>query len=291
MSIENLPVISLDISLVEKHHHEPNVLSDLIKNQVGSLVFDMEKAKGREACRSHAAQIIKCIKPALDASKALALEAKKVIDKDLTFRKEFEKCIREIADGVRQPLTAWEYQQKMIAAKLQAEKELIERKNREQAEYLQAFDSALQENELFDLRKEKALRDKAEQARIAEEQRKEREAQAVSNAVKAEQERAKREQAEKDRQAQEALAQAERERIAAEQRAEQAARIERERIEREQAEKERIERERAKNEAHRKCVHNEIISAMIENGISKDDAKKVITLSAKGQLGRLIIIY
>ncbi len=291
IEVAQLPRVQLDISEVATYHHEPAVLIQKIAQQAGSLAFDMTTAKGRDACRSHAAQIIKCIKPALDASKQLAADAKRVIDKDLSFRKEFEKGVREIADHHRRPLTEWEAEQERIEREKREEEERIEREAREAEEYLRDWDAAITENELFDLRREKALRDQAEQARIAEEQRKEREDQAVADALKREQERAQREQEEKDRQAQEELAKAERDRIAAEQRAEQAAKIERERIEREQAEQARIERERTENEAHRKTVHNEIFKALCENGIDKDVAKQVTILAIEQKLGRLQIAY
>lgn len=296
--VKQLPKVDLNIELVAVHHHEPEVLVQRIANMAGRFVFDMTTAKGRDACRSHAAQIIKCITPALNASKQLATDAKKVIEKDLRFRKEFESGVREIAEHHRKPLTAWEKEQERIAAeekaeqeRIAAEQERIEREEREAAEYLKEWDAALQENELYDLRREKALRDQEEQARIAEEQRKEREAQAIANAVKAEQERAQREQEEKDRQAQEALEKAERERVAAEQRAEQAAQAERERIEREQAEKERIAREESQRLEHRVKIDDEIVKALESNGFSFDDAVKIIDLASAGKLGRLAINY
>lgn len=280
VEIAQLPRVQIDINEVAVYHDEPATLVQKIAQQAGSLVFDMTTAKGRDACRSHAAQIIKCIKPALDASRQLAADAKRVIDKDLTFRKEFEKGVREIAEHHRKPLTEWEAEQERIEREKREEEERIARIEQEKAQYLADWDSALAENELFDLRREKALRDQTEQARIAEELRKEREAKAIADAVKVQQEQVERERIEAERRVQEA-----------EQRAKQAAQAERERIEREQAEQARIERERAENEAHRKTVHNEIFKALCENGIDKDIAKQVTILAIEQKLGRLQIAY
>lgn len=285
--VKQLPKVDLNIELVAVHHHEPEVLVQRIAKMAGRFVFDMTTAKGRDACRSHAAQIIKCVTPALNASKQLAADAKKVIEKDLKFRKEFESGVREIAEHHRKPLTAWEKEQERIAAeekaeqeRIAAEKERIEREEREAAEYLKEWDAALQENELYDLRREKSLREQAEQARIAEEKRKEREAKIAADAV-----------AESERKAKEDLANSEKARKDAEQRADQAAKDERERIEREQTEKERIAREESQRLEHRVKIDDEIVKALESNGFSFDDAVKIIDLASTGKLGRLVINY
>jgi hypothetical protein len=280
IEIAQLPKVQIDISDVAIYHNEPATLVQKIAVQAGSLVFDMTTAKGRDACRSHAAQIVKCIKPALDASRQLAGDAKKVIEKDLTFRKEFEKGVREIADHHRKPLTEWEAEQERIEHEKREEEARLAAIAQAEIDYQAAHESALSENELFDLRREKQAREQAEQARIAEEQRKEREAQSVANAVKAQQEQAERERIESERRVQEA-----------EQRAEQAAKAERERIEREQAKQAQLDRERTENEAHRKTVHNEIFRALCENGVERDVAKTVVTLAIERKLGRLMIGY
>lgn len=291
VEIKSLPVVDLDTDLVAVHHDNPSYLVNLVAEKAGNLVFDCSTSKGRDSCRSHSASIIKTISPVLNASKALAIDAKKVIEKDLSFRKNFEVGVREIAERTRQPLTAWEFEQERIAAEAKAEQERIEREEREAAEYLLSWEQALQENELYDLRREKVLREKAEQERIAEEQHKEREAQAVANAVKAEQERAQREQDDKDRQAQEALAKSERERIAAEQRALQSAQAEREKIACEQAEKERVAREESQRLEHRIECDDFIVKALEKHGFSFDDASKIVILALNRELGALQINY
>jgi hypothetical protein len=277
-------------------------LVEKISIMSGRFVFDMTTSKGRDACRSHSAQIIKCISPALTASKQIAADAKKVIDADLNFRRHFEKGVREIAELTRQPLTEWEAEQERIAQAEKAEQERIEQLAREELEYLQAHETALTENELFDLRKEKALREKAEKERLDEELRKQQESLKIAQAVKAEQERAEREQAEKARQAQLEIEKAQQEKRQAEQREkeallraefekQEAVRLERERIERENAEKLRIDREEAQRLEHRIAVDDEVCRALMAHGFSFDDAVKIIELAATGQLGRLVIRY
>lgn len=184
IEIAQLPRVQIDITEVAFYHDEPATLVQKIAQQAGSLVFDMTTAKGRDACRSHAAQIIKCIKPALDASRQLAADAKRVIDKDLSFRKEFEKGVREIADHHRKPLTEWEAEQERIEREKREEEERLAAIAQAEIDYQAAHESALVENELFDLRREKQAREQAE-----------REAQAIAQAVKVAQERIEYEQA------------------------------------------------------------------------------------------------
>lgn len=74
-------------------------------------------------------------------------------------------------------------------------------------------------------------------------------------------------------------------------RAKQAAENERLRLER-QAQEERAEAERqAANKQHRAEVNREILAVLVSEGLSEEDAKKVITLAAKNKAGRLIINY
>ncbi|MEI6745989.1 MAG: YqaJ viral recombinase family protein [Methylococcaceae bacterium] len=251
IEIAQLPKVQIELSDVAIYHDEPTTLIQKIAQQAGSLVFDMTTAKGRDACRSHASQIIKCIKPALDASKQLAADAKRVIDKDLTFRKEFEKGVREIADHHRQPLTEWEAEQERIEREQREEIARLAAIEQAEIDYQAAHELAITENELFDLRREKQAREQAERIAEGERQRVLNESLAVERAVKAEQER----------------------------------------IEREQAKQAQLERERTENEAHRKAVHSEIFRALCENGVDRDVAKTVVTLAIEKKLGRLMIAY
>jgi len=61
-----------------------------------------------------------------------------------------------------------------------------------------------------------------------------------------------------------------------------------------QAQLQREENSRLKREAdteHKKQINNAILSVLVENGITEDDAKKVITLAAKGLLPNTQINY
>lgn len=309
MTEKKLPAIELAEKDVIENHASPSILAERIREIVNPLVFDVSTSKGRSECKSTAAQIIRCITVAHNVSKSLAADAKEVIAKDLSFRKEIEAELRKISEEVRKPLTHWEDEQSYLsdwelaiaeneAFDLRKEQERIDAKKK----YLSDWELAIAENEIFDLRKEKEAKEALERAeqekreqeereRVAEEQRKEREAQAVAKALKDQQDKQEQERIEAEKKAQEAIEKAEREKIAAEQRAEQAAKEERERIEREQKEKQRIEEERARNVEHRRKINNEIVCLLVENGFSEIDAKKVVQLSASGMLGNLVVSY
>jgi colicin import membrane protein len=167
---------------VATYHDNPAYLVNLVAEKAGSFVFDCSVSKGREACRSHSASIIKTITPALNASKMLAVDAKKVIEKDLSFRKGFESGVREIAERTRQPLTEWEREQERIAAEAKAIEDKKAAAIQAEIDYQAAHQAALDYNEMFTFRREK------EQAERAE-----RDAQLVAAAVAAEQQRAERE--------------------------------------------------------------------------------------------------
>jgi len=159
---ETAPAIIIHISDVEKYHAEPEKLADMISAQAGFMVFDVSNDKGRKACASHSMSIIKCITPANNASIALAAEAKKVINKDIYFRKTFESCLREVAAYHRKPLTEYETEQKRI----KDEQDERERLRLEEANYLIDWDDALNLDELFVLRKAKAEADRIESKRL-----------------------------------------------------------------------------------------------------------------------------
>lgn len=127
--VVNLPAISIDIGEVASNLHTPEILIEKIRQQAAKVgVFDVSTEKGRTACNSHAASIIRCITPAINESKRLALSAKKVIADDLNFRKQYEAGVREIAAFHRRPLTELEQQQKEAEdkkAKEEAEKKRL----------------------------------------------------------------------------------------------------------------------------------------------------------------------
>jgi colicin import membrane protein len=164
---DKAPAIVLDINEVKTFHQDPEKLVDKVREQAGFAVFDVSTEKGRAECRSHAANIIRCISPAINASKALAEEAKRVVKQDLEFRKVFEHGVREIAAFHRKPLDEYEAEQERIKeeARLADEARLAEE------QYLRDWQDAIDYDELFTLRKakEEADRKEAEARRIAEE--------------------------------------------------------------------------------------------------------------------------
>lgn len=203
----SLPSIIIDISDVQKYHKEPEKLVEIISNQAGYAVFDVSHGKGRDECRSHAANIIRCISPAINASKAMAEDAKKVVKQDLEFRNKFEAGIRELAAYHRKPLTEWEEEQSRIkeAARLE------ELKRFEEEHYLLDWQDAIDFDELYTLRKEK----EAEQKRAAEAQREADEQARIEREVverlEAERQRIRQEEEAKARQEAEAKIRAEQE--------------------------------------------------------------------------------
>jgi type I site-specific restriction-modification system R (restriction) subunit len=159
--VETAPAISIDISYVAEYHKEPQKLIDMISQQAGFAVFgDMQDKKQRKACASHAASIIRCITPAADESKRMASEAKKIVNQDLSFRRDFEAGVREVATFHRKPLTDWEEEQ----AKLEAE-QLAREDARLAAEKLEIdHQDAIDFDELFTLRKQREI--EAERVRL-----------------------------------------------------------------------------------------------------------------------------
>ena len=113
-------------------------------------VFDVSTKEGEAACSAHSASIIKCIAPILKESKNLDLDAKKVINQDLSFRKYCEESIREIAAYHRLPLTELENKRRMEKDK--QEEMIAQCVAREK--FLDDWMDAINSNELFDLRKE-----------------------------------------------------------------------------------------------------------------------------------------
>ena len=149
------PAISIDVSNVLTYHKEPGKLVKLIADQAAYATFDISTKAGRDACKSHAANIIRCISPAINESKRMAADAKKVVNQDISFRREFENGIRELAAYHRKPLTEWEEEQERI----KQEEENRLRKIEEEKQYLIDWQDAIDYNELFDLRKAKQAED------------------------------------------------------------------------------------------------------------------------------------
>jgi hypothetical protein len=161
VEVEKAPTIILDTSLITEYHKEPEKLVEIINKQAGFPVFDIASKKGRTACASHSANIIKCIAPAINEAKRLEVEAKKVINQGLYFRKNFELGVREIAAFHRKPLT--EYEEELERVK--AEFEELEAKRIEEENYQNDWSDALDFDELFTLRKEKQEAEELAQAK------------------------------------------------------------------------------------------------------------------------------
>jgi hypothetical protein len=147
------PAIIIDISEVSVYHKTPLELAKKIEDQAGFMVFDVNNKSGRDACRSHSANIIKCISPALNESRRLASEAQKIIKQDLYFRKTFEDRVREIAEFHRKPLTEYEDHQKQLEEERLAEEQRI----KDELQYQSDWQDALDFDELYQLRKIKRL--------------------------------------------------------------------------------------------------------------------------------------
>ena len=149
------PAITIDVSEVTLYHKEPSKLVEKIASQAAFATFDISTKAGRDACKSHAANIIRCISPAVNESKRMAADAKKIVNQDIAFRREFESGIRDLAAYHRKPLTEWEEEQ----ARIKEAEELALFKIEEAKQYLVDWQDAIDFNELFELRREKQIED------------------------------------------------------------------------------------------------------------------------------------
>ncbi len=260
-------------------------------------VPDLTTAKGRARVASLAAQVSRSKtaieKPGREYLKRLK-EAVKPAEAEI---KRFVDECDALRDETRRPLTEWEAEQERIKAE--------EKFNADHAEALEmnaAFDKALAEriesdHEIALLMNEKFDRDKAEAARIAEQQRIENEQriarEAAERVKREEEEKARREREEAERRERELHAAVERERrerIAAEQRAEldKQKAIEEERRKAQEAEEKRLAEDRrikdelgkrTANENHRKRIGSEVVGGLINIvGLSREQA--ISTFSA-----------
>ncbi|MBS0891218.1 hypothetical protein [Tatumella sp. JGM94] len=306
-------------------------LIEEIRAKAKSVVGDINTAKGRKAYISMAATVRSSKVAIDDAGKTLVAEMKKrpaLVDAS---RRKIREALDELAIEIRQPVTDWEAEQERIKAE-----EAMAAAHAEALEMNNAFDKAAAEkfesdHEIALLMNDKHDRDRAEAARLAEQQRIEHEqriAREAEERVKREaEEKAKRDREEAERRERELQAAAEKEkqeRIAAEQRAEQqrieaqqlaerqarearekAERDKREAIEAERrkaaqveqarlAEEKRIKDEadrRARDTEHRRNINLAAVSALVESGLTEDCAKACIKAIAKGQVPAVTINY
>jgi hypothetical protein len=288
--------------------------------EFNSQELDTENKKDRDKIRSFASNVAKS-KTFIDKARIVFVkekkEALKIID---TEAKRFRDTMDEIKTTVRKPLTDWE----------DAEKERIEA-----AKILEQFnvdhEEALGMHDLF--KREEAMKKQqaemeakqAELARIAEEQRLEKERlereeqikkeaaeqakleaenarleaerkleeeknRRIREAEQAEKKRLADIQAEKDR-AEEAKKQAEKEKQAA------IDKLKREQAEKEQAEYEermRIEAAEAKkaaNKKHMKSVNNKIVKFLSRWDICEEASKEIVTAIVKNEIPELTVNY
>jgi hypothetical protein len=153
VAVDQLPEISIDLAEIAVFYTEPQKLLDKIAAQAGSPVFDINDKNGRNECKRHVAQIIRCISPALATSKKLDADYAKKIKQGINFRKDFEAGVRSIAAKHRAPLTEYEDEQNRLVD------EQLDRENeRLAAEKLELdWQDAIDLNELHDLRKARYL--------------------------------------------------------------------------------------------------------------------------------------
>jgi len=302
--IINLPAITLDISEVALNLHTPEKLVDKIRVQAANVgVFDMSTEKGRTACRSHAATIIKCINPALAESKALASSAKKVITDDLNFRKQFEAGVREIAATHRAPLDEYEQVQKDIADKKARDERLEAERIENERMFALLWDEAHFLNDKFDFDKEKTEIAKAKQVEQDEKDRVAREAELIEQGRKAAEqaskeaiEKAEREKIEAEQREKQLLIDAENARVAAAEKAAhdqlQAVEDERKRVKAEAAKQKAIDDARKADIEYRGNIMRDVKERlMLECSLDETTAKLIVSTVCKGKLGALTIKF
>ncbi|MEI9533027.1 cell envelope biogenesis protein TolA [Moellerella wisconsensis] len=243
-------------------------------------------------------------------------EGKAVVDKLKELPKKVDAARKQIRDeldalsnDIRKPLTEWEEQEK-AREEAEALKKQIELDHEE----------ALQMNELFDLRKAEAKRQRiaredelkrqvAEQARLEAERKAQKEIEAAAQRereAKEAQERAEREKQEAiqraEQAAKEAKEKAEREVKEAQARAdrEKQAAIEAERKKAQEAERARLAEEerkrqedakRQEDKEHRRVFNQETLKALVSNGFDEKLATEFIKLVASNQIPHMTMNY
>jgi len=291
-----------------------------IERQVLGEVPDLTTAKGRARVASLAAQVSRSKtaieKPGREYLKRLK-EQPKIVEAEL--RNWNNKC-DALRDKVREPLNQWEAEQERI--KQEEEARLADEALAKQVE---------SDHEIALLMNDKVDRNRAEAARIAEQQRIEHEQRIAREA----EERAKREAEEKAQREREESAsreaelkakaeQAERDRIAEKERAEREAKEQQERSERlareaaekaerdkqeaieaerrkaQEVEKKRLaEEKRIKDEAaaraanieHKRQINAAAVADLINAGLTEECAQACIRAIAKGHVSSVSITY
>ena len=273
-----------------------------IKEKVEAHVPDLETAKGRSEIASLAYKVARS-KTILDGlGKDLVADRKRELAKVDAERKRLRDDLDRLRDYARQPLTAWEEEQKRIeeAKRLQAEKDQAEEEAH--AEYaLRERERVVRERQA-ELDRLEAERKAKEEAERLERERKEREERIAKEAedrarrdaeMALQKEREARERAEREKIEAEARAKAEREaavREAERKAREEAERKERERLETERKAKEEAER-KAANKRHQKKITAEALESAIDAGFEAQVAATIIDAIVAGQIKHVTINY
>lgn len=284
-------------------------IKTLAEEERKELDSDLSVAKNRKAFASLAYKVTQT-KTAIDKAGKLVVDDLKELPKKVdAARKLFRDELDLLSDDIRKPVTEYE----------------LEEKAREEAEALKKqveldHEEALQMNELFDLRKAEAERQRiareeelkrqaAEQARLEAERKAQQEIEAA-----AQREREAKEAAERaEREKQEAIQRAEQAAKEAKEKAEQAAKEAQERAEREKqaaieaerkkaqeaeqarlAEEERKRKEDAKRQEdkeHRRVFNQEALKALASNGFDEKLATEFIKLVASNQIPHMTMNY
>lgn len=285
----------------------------LIKKDALGFVGDPETPLGRKQIISKAAAVASAKVIIDNAGKQLNEERKKLTDIVNEERKKARDFLDNLKVEVRKPVTDWE---KVVEEKIEAERLAVEME--------MAQEEAIAVNELFDRqrdveRREAELKAK-EDARIAKEkaeqeekERAEREAR-IAKEAKEQAEREAHDAIEAEKRAKieaelKAKADAERagrEKVEAAERAEREKKEAVEKAKREeqerQAEAKRQEEEKARkakevadrkaaNVAHQRKVNREAVESFVENGITEEIAKKIITMIAHDKIKNITIGY
>lgn len=284
-------------------------IKTLAEEERKELDSDLSVAKNRKAFASLAYKVTQT-KTAIDKAGKLVVDDLKELPKKVdAARKLFRDELDSLSDGIRKPLTEWEEQEK-AREEAEALKKQIELDHEE----------ALQMNELFDLRKAEAERQRiaheeelkrqaAEQARLAAEQKAQQEIEAAAQREREAKEAAERAEREKqeaiqlaEHAAKEAKEKAERDAKEAQERAEREkqAAIEAERKKAHEAEQTRLAEEerkrkedakRQKDKEHRRVFNQEALKALVSNGFDEKLATEFIKLVASNQIPHMTMNY
>ncbi|MBJ8802565.1 hypothetical protein I5391_16610 [Citrobacter freundii] len=321
MALVTLPAEKQDLEVALLSDKFIEELLDGVRKSAGSVVGDLNTAKGRGVYITMADKVRKS-KAAFEVrAKDLVAELKArpaLIDAN---RKRFRDEMDKIAVAIRQPVTDWEAEQERIkaeeAAKIKAEED---RKKFESDHEIALLMNDKHEREVAEKKaeaerqriahEEDLKRQAAEQAKREAEEKaaaelaaaKKREEDAIAAKAQAEL-LAKQAQERAEQEAKDAAAKAEAEKKAAIEEEQRKAQEEADRIKREAeakeaarlAEEKRIADEKAKREAdvkHRKAVGTEIVNALTANtSISRDQAIEVLKALMDGLVPRTQINY